>query len=72
LPLTGKAVVDVLITEKCVFQVDAEKGLLLTEIAEGYTTDDIIKFTGCPINVNMKKRMCFFYLFFYINFILDF
>jgi len=60
LPLTGKAVVDVLITEKCVFQVDAEKGLLLTEIAEGYTTDDIIKFTGCPINVNMKKRMLFF------------
>ncbi len=69
MPLTGKAVVDVLITEKCVFQVDAEKGLLLTEIAEGYTTDDIIKFTVCPINVNMKKTNVVFFIYF---FILDF
>jgi 3-oxoacid CoA-transferase len=68
LPLTGKAVVDVLITEKCVFQVDAEKGLLLTEIAEGYTTDDIIKFTGCPINVNMKNEWFFFIFFFILDF----
>jgi 3-oxoacid CoA-transferase len=42
-----------IITEKCVFQVDLEKGLTLTEVAEGYTPDDIIKYTACPINVNI-------------------
>lgn len=53
LPLTGKGVVDLIITEKCVFQVDAEKGLTLTEVADGYTPDDIVKHTGCSINVNI-------------------
>ncbi len=53
MPLTGKAVVDVIITEKCVFQVNAETGLTLIEIADGYTKDDIIKSTGCSINVNI-------------------
>jgi len=43
----------VIITEKCVFQVDPEKGLTLIEVAEGYTPDDIVKFTACPINVNI-------------------
>ncbi len=42
-----------IITEKCVFQVDPEKGLTLIEVAEGYTPDDIVKFTACPINVNI-------------------
>ena len=51
LPLTGKGVVDLIITEKCVFQVDPEKGLTLTEVAEGYTPDDIIKCTACQITV---------------------
>ena len=44
--------VDVIITEKCVFQVDSSKGLVLTEIAEGYTAEDIKKCTGCPIEVS--------------------
>ncbi|CAF0896817.1 unnamed protein product [Adineta steineri] len=52
LPLTGKSVVDLIITEKCVFEVNPEKGLILTEIADGYTKDDIIKFTGCPIIIS--------------------
>jgi len=52
LPLTGKGVVDLIITEKCVFEVDTEKGLTLTEVADGYTPDDIIKHTACPITVN--------------------
>jgi len=50
LPLIDKTVVDVIITEKCVSQVDAEKGLILIEETEDYATNDIIKFTGCPIN----------------------
>ncbi|CAF1034855.1 unnamed protein product [Didymodactylos carnosus] len=54
LPLTGKSVVDLIITEKCVFEVDHEKGLTLTELADGYTTEDIIKLTGCPINASLQ------------------
>jgi len=52
--------VDLIITEKCVFEVDPEKGLTLTEVAEGYTPDDIVKHTGCSINVNIG--ICFFFL----------
>lgn len=40
LPLTGKGSVDVIITEKAVFQVTSA-GLILQEIAENYSTDDI-------------------------------
>jgi hypothetical protein len=50
-------VVDVIITEKCVLQVDAIKGLTLTEVAEGYTAADIIKCTGCPIQVTRYTYM---------------
>ena len=45
--------VDLIITEKCVFQVDPEKGLTLIEVAEGYTPDDIIKCTACSITVQI-------------------
>lgn len=40
LPLTGKGVVDVIITDKAVFQITAD-GLLLKEVAKGLTIDDI-------------------------------
>ncbi len=51
---------DLIITEKCVFEVDPEKGLILTEVAEGYTPDDIVKHTGCSINVNIGICLFFF------------
>lgn len=41
LPLTGKSVVDRIITERAVIDV-TEAGLKLVEIAEGYTLDDIV------------------------------
>jgi acetate CoA/acetoacetate CoA-transferase beta subunit len=44
LPITGKSVVDVIITEKAVFEV-TDDGLVLTEILEGLTVDDIRKIT---------------------------
>lgn len=52
LPLTGKQCVDLIITEKCVFQVDKEKGLTLIEIAEGVEVPEIIVGTGCDFAVS--------------------
>lgn len=40
LPLTGKGVVDLVITDLCVFEV-TENGLVLTELAAGVTEDEI-------------------------------
>jgi len=51
LPLTGKQVVDMIITELCVFTVDNNSGLTLTEIADGVTVQDVQAATGCPFNV---------------------
>ena len=41
------------------FKLILEKGLTLIEVADGYTPDDIIKCTGCHINVNMKNIYLF-------------
>lgn len=51
LPLTGKNCVDMIVTEKCVFEVDKEQGLILTEIAEGIEVSDILSSTGCEFRV---------------------
>lgn len=45
LPLTGKGVVDVIITDKAVFEV-TPRGLLLKEITEGLSVDELRKCTG--------------------------
>jgi len=45
LPLTGKGVVDTLITEKAVFK-NWDGELVLTEVATGLTVEDIRKCTG--------------------------
>uniref|UniRef100_A0A1B0GJ64 Succinyl-CoA:3-ketoacid-coenzyme A transferase n=2 Tax=Lutzomyia longipalpis TaxID=7200 RepID=A0A1B0GJ64_LUTLO len=57
LPLTGKNCVDLIITEKCVFTVDSERGLTLIELAEGITIEDIIASTGAEFQVadNLQK-----------------
>ena len=41
LPLTGKGVVDMVITNLGVFEVDAEKGMRLVELAPDVTADDV-------------------------------
>ncbi|XP_050315794.1 succinyl-CoA:3-ketoacid coenzyme A transferase 1, mitochondrial isoform X2 [Anthonomus grandis grandis] len=51
LPLTGKQVVDMIITEKAVFSVDRENGLTLIEIADGVGVEDILVSTGCEFQV---------------------
>ncbi|KAG8259853.1 Succinyl-CoA:3-ketoacid coenzyme A transferase 1, mitochondrial [Homalodisca vitripennis] len=56
LPLTGKNCVNTIITEKCVFEVDPEHGLTLTEVAEGVEVADIIASTGCEFQVSPELR----------------
>ncbi|KAG6446432.1 succinyl-CoA:3-ketoacid coenzyme A transferase 1, mitochondrial [Manduca sexta] len=57
LPLTGKNCVDMIITEKCVFEIDKEKGLTLTELAEGVKVEDIIVSVGCEFSVSPKLKV---------------
>lgn len=46
------------LTFQCVFEVDKEKGLTLTELADGVTVEDVLVSTGCEINVAEKiKKM---------------
>ena len=52
LPLTGAKCVDLIITEKCVFEVNKEEGLVLVELAEGIEMIDILNSTGCEFKVS--------------------
>lgn len=50
LPLTGKGVVDLIITDLAVFEVCPD-GLTLTELADGVTLDDVKANTGASFKV---------------------
>jgi len=54
LPLTGKGCVDMIITELCVFEVVSGKGLVLTELAQGVSVEDVKKATGCQFEVSQS------------------
>jgi 3-oxoacid CoA-transferase len=51
LPLTGKNVVDMIITNLCVFDVEPGQGLVLTELQPGVTVEEVRAKTGCDFNV---------------------
>ena len=51
LPLTGKNVVDMIITNLCVFDVEPGRGLTLTELQPGVTVEEVRAKTGCDFNV---------------------
>lgn len=55
LPLTGKGVVDMVITEKAVFEKKNGK-LELTEIAEGVSLGDLQSVTGWKLEEKEYKR----------------
>jgi 3-oxoacid CoA-transferase subunit B len=54
LPLTGKGVVNKIITERAVIEV-TENGLVLIEVFEGYSVQDIIDSTDAPLNTDNVK-----------------
>lgn len=37
---------------QCVFEVDPDKGLILTELAEGVEVADIVQTTGCEFKLS--------------------
>ena len=51
LPITGKGVVDMVITDLCVFDVHPDHGLTLTELHPGVTVEDVRTKTGCEFSV---------------------
>jgi 3-oxoacid CoA-transferase subunit B len=53
LPLTGKGVVQRIITDLCVMDV-TEQGLVLRELADGVSEEDIRTSTGAPFTVDLS------------------
>jgi Coenzyme A transferase len=51
LPLTGKGVVNLIITDLCVFEVETGKGLVLTELHPGVTLEDVKAKTAAAFRV---------------------
>jgi 3-oxoacid CoA-transferase len=51
LPITGQQVVDLLVTDKAVFSIDAEEGLTLIEVSPFSSLEDVRATTGCDFRV---------------------
>jgi 3-oxoacid CoA-transferase len=51
LPVTGRGVVNMIITDLCVFDVEPGQGLSLTELHPGVTVADVRAKTGCDFRV---------------------
>ncbi|MSQ70983.1 MAG: 3-oxoacid CoA-transferase subunit B [Betaproteobacteria bacterium] len=54
LPITGKGVVNIIITDLCVFEVVPAVGLTLKELHPGVTLDEVRARTGCAFTVAPK------------------
>lgn len=56
LPLTGKGVVNRIITERAVMDV-TDSGLRLVEVASGYTVEDVVNSTEAALEVDEKVKL---------------
>ncbi len=57
LPITGKGVVNMIVTDLCVFEVEPGEGLVLTELHPGVTLEQVDLKTGCAFRVALKSRV---------------
>lgn len=57
LPLTGKGVVNTIITDLCVLQIEEGKGLVLTEIAPDTTVEEVQAATGAKLHLADNIRV---------------
>ncbi len=57
LPITGKGVVNMIVTDLCVFEVEPREGLVLTELHPGVTLEQVELKTGCAFRVALKSRV---------------
>ena len=55
LPVTGKGVVDMIITDLCVFEVEPGKGLLLKELHPGVKLEDVKAKTAAEFRVGLER-----------------
>src|SRR5438445_8578836 len=55
LPITALGVVNLIITDLCVFEVKQGGGLVLTELHPGAAIDDVRAKTGAPFEVALKR-----------------
>ena len=55
LPITGRAVVDKIITDLCVFEIITGEGLVLVELHPGVTVDEVRARTGCDFHVRLTE-----------------
>ena len=59
LPLTGKGVVNMIITDRAVIEV-TDQGLVLKEVFEGHTIQGVVEATEADLNVeNVKENVSF-------------
>ena len=56
LPLTGINCVDMVITEMGVFEIDKDAGMVMTEIGENFSVEDVQKATGCKLNISSDLK----------------
>ena len=54
LPITGKRVVDLLVTNKAVFEISVETGMTLVEISPFSSLDELKNCTGCEFAIRLE------------------
>lgn len=54
LPLTGKAVVQTIITERCLLQV-TQHGLVLEEVFDGFTVEDVVQAIDADVYIDITR-----------------
>ena len=54
LPITGRGVVSLIVTDLCVFEVKSCGGLMLMELHPGVTLDEVRAKTGAPFATRLR------------------